>query len=316
MAVPVSTHQRNLIPVSGLPDSRYSRVAHVMGRDWALSYLFLLPMLAVLLGLIAYPFFSAIWLSMNSKMIGGEGHFIGLANYQKLLGNVQFHSAALNSAIYTLAGVGIKLIVGMIAALALNEALRPVSLWRMLLFLPWSIPVVISAYTWRWIYDDLSGVLSQTLLQVGLADHYILWLADLNLALKSVIGVVVWQGTPFYIMNFLAGMAAIPTELYEAAAIDGAGPVRRYLSITLPNLMPVIIIVALLSTIWTSNDMQFVYVLTGGGPQGATEIFPHLAYTTAIEIKNLGLGATIPLMFFPFLAVVIFFLTRQMLREE
>jgi len=307
--------QQRTLPAHQVVAARRPGLQRVLGRDWVGGYLFLLPMLVVLLGFVAFPFFSAIWLSLHSKLIGGEATFVGLANYQRLLGDRAFLNAAWNSVIYTGFGVGLKLVVGLVAALVLNQALKPRNLWRMLLFLPWSIPVVVSAYTWRWIYDDLSGVLSQTLIQIGLVDHYILWLADKNLAMKSVIAVVVWQGTPFYIMNFLAGLAAIPQELYEAAETDGAGPIHKFIHITLPHLMPVIIIVCLLSTIWTSNNMQIVYVLTRGGPQGVTEIFPYLAYKTAIEIKNLGLGATIPLMFFPFMAVIIYLLTRRILRE-
>lgn len=291
-------------------------LARVLGRDWVGGYLFSLPFLIVLIGFIAYPFFSAIWLSMNNKMIGGEATFIGLANYQKLLASPDFHRVVVNSGIYTFGGVGIKLLVGLTAALVLHEGLRPKNLWRMLLFLPWSIPVVIGAYTWRWLYDDLSGVLSQTLLQLGLVQHYVLWLADKSLTMGSIIATVVWQGTPFYIMNFLAGLAAIPQELYEAAEVDGAGTIRKFFDITLPNMVPVIIIVTLLSTIWTSNNMQIVFVLTRGGPQGVSEIYPYLAYKYAMELRNLGLGATVPLMFFPFMAVIIYFLTGRMLKED
>ncbi len=280
------------------------------------GYLFLLPMLAVLVGLVAYPCVSAIWLSLTSKMIGGQGTFIGLANYRKLLSDQAFHNSIRVSIIYTVTAVALKFMVGLTAAVVLNEGLRPKNLWRMLLFLPWSVPIVINAYTWRWIYDDLSGVLSQTLIEWGLADHYILWLADKSLALKSVIAVELWQGTPFYIMTFLAGLAAIPNELYEAAKVDGAGSIRRFMHITLPSLMPVIVIVLLLSTIWTANNMQLVYVLTRGGPARTTEIFPYLAYQTAIITKNMGLGAAIPLVFFPFMAIIIYFLTRRMLRQE
>ncbi len=299
-----------------LVGTRRHGLARYLGRDWAGGYLFLLPMLLVVGGLIAYPFFSAIWLSMNFKLIGGEASFIGLANYQKLLGDPNFHRVIWNSALYTFGGVGVKLLVGLAAALVLNEGLKPKNLWRMLLFLPWSIPVVIGAYTWRWLYDDLSGVLSQTLLQLGLVEHYVLWLADKALTMQSIIAVVVWQGTPFYIMNFLAGLAAIPQELYEAAEVDGAGALRKFFDITLPNLVPVIIVVTMLSTIWTSNNMQIVFVLTRGGPQGVSEIFPYYAFKQAIELKNLGLGAAVPLVFFPFMAVIIYFLTRQMLKEE
>jgi len=301
---------------SSLQVHRRKGLANYLGRDWAGGYLFSLPMLVILIGFVAYPFFSAIWLSMNFKMIGGEARFIGLANYQKLLSSAEFQQVMWNSGVYTFGAVAIKIVVGMAAALVLNEGLKPRNLWRMLLFLPWSIPVVISAYTWRWIYDDLSGVLSQTLLQLGLTDQYIYWLANKSLTMRSIIAVVVWQGTPFYIMNFLAGLAAIPQELYEAAEVDGAGTIRKFFDITLPNLVPVIIIVTLLSTIWTSNNMQIVFVLTHGGPQGVSEIYPFYAFKQAIELKNLGLGAAVPLVFFPFMAVIIYFLTRQMLKEE
>ncbi|MHB1006550.1 MAG: carbohydrate ABC transporter permease [Chloroflexota bacterium] len=291
-------------------------LARHLGRDWFGGYLFSLPMLIVMIGFIAFPFFSAIWLSVNNKMIGGEATFIGFANYQKLLGSADFQRVVVNSGVYTFGSVAVKLLVGMAAALVLQEGLRPKNLWRMLLFLPWSIPVIIGAYTWRWIYDDLSGVLSQTLIQIGFTDQYILWLADKNLTMKSIIATVVWQGTPFYIMNFLAGLASIPQEIYEAAEVDGAGAIRKFLDITLPSMIPVIIIVTLLSTIWTSNNMQIVFTLTRGGPQGVSEIFPYLAFKYAIELKNLGLGATVPLMFFPIMAIIIYFLTGRMLEEE
>jgi len=296
--------------------SRRRRLVSLLGRDWKVAGLFALPMLVVLLGFIAYPFLWAIWLSLNAKMIGGEARFIGLGNYRKLLGDDQFLRAATTSFIYTFFGVGLKFVVGLVAALVLHEALRPKNLWRMLLFLPWSIPVVIGAYTWRWLYDDMSGVLSQTLLRTGLTQDYVFWLANKNITLWSILAVVAWQGTPFYTMNFLAGLAGIPSELYEAAEVDGAGILHKFWHITLPCLLPVIIIVLMLSTIWTANDLQYVYVLTRGGPQGVSEIFPYLAYKTAIEVRNLGLGATIPLMFFPFLAIVMYFLTRRMLKED
>ncbi|MCL4466772.1 MAG: sugar ABC transporter permease [Chloroflexi bacterium] len=299
-----------------LGGSRRQGVARLLGRDWAGGFLFSLPMLIVLFGFVAYPFFSAIWLSMTNKMIGTEGVFVGLANYQKLLASTDFRQIALNSGVYTFGSVAVKLVVGMTAAVVLHEGLRPRNLWRMLLFLPWSIPVVIGAYTWRWIYDDLSGVLSQTLIQTGLVDHYIYWLANKALTMGSIIAVVVWQGTPFYIMNFLAGLAAIPQELYEAAEVDGAGAIRKFFDITLPSMVPVIIIVTLLSTIWTSNNMQIVFVLTHGGPQGVSEIYPFTSFKYAIELKQLAMGAAVPLMFFPFMAVIIYFLTRRMLQED
>lgn len=298
------------------PQYRRRGAARYLGQDWVAGYLFTVPVFIILLGFVAYPFFSAIQLSTTNTMLGGVGQFVGLNNYIYLLGNQRFQTAALNSGILTVSAVGLKLLLGMVVALVLNQALKPKMLWRMLFFLPWSIPVVISAYNWRWIYDDLVGILSLTLIQVGLTEDYILWLANKSLVLKSIIAAEVWQGTPFYIMNFLAGLSSIPTEMYEAAEVDGANPIQKFFSITLPSLVPVIIVTALLSTIWTANSMQMVFVLTKGGPNNASLIFPYLAYNQAIELKQLGLGSAVPLMFFPVFAVIIYFLTRRLLREE
>jgi multiple sugar transport system permease protein len=150
----------------------------------------------------------------------------------------------------------------------------------------------------------------------GLVSTYVRWLSDANLALFSVIAAMVWQGTPFYAMMFLAGMQAIPKELYEAAEVDGASILQRFCKITLPSLTNVIIITMLLSTIWTANNLEFVYILTGGGPNYATHIFPTLSYEIAIASRRLGLGATVPLMFLPILVGIILVLTRRMLAEE
>jgi ABC-type sugar transport system permease subunit len=131
-----------------------------------------------------------------------------------------------------------------------------------------------------------------------------------------VIAVVVWAGTPFYAMSFLAGLQAIAKELYEAAEIDGASIVQQFVYITLPRLKTIFITTVMLSTIWTATNLQFVLILTKGGPANRTEIFPHLAYETALGARRLGMGAAVTLVFFPLLVVFIVFLTRRMLRER
>ena len=129
-----------------------------------------------------------------------------------------------------------------------------------------------------------------------------------------VIAVVVWAGTPFYTMTFLAGLQAIPRELYEAAEIDGASIVQQFFHVTIPRLRTIFLTTVMLSTIWTATNLQFVYFLTKGGPAGRTEIFPHLSYTIALGAFRLGMGAAVSLIFFPVLVLLIIFLTRRMLR--
>ncbi|PYM85760.1 MAG: hypothetical protein DME09_04540 [Candidatus Rokuibacteriota bacterium] len=153
------------------------------------------------------------------------------------------------------------------------------------------------------------------MITVGLTRDIISWLADPRLAMGCVIAVVVWQGTPFYTMTFLAGLQAIPRELYEAAEIDGASVVRQFVHITVPRLRTIFLTTVMLSTIWTATNLQFVLILTRGGPANRTEIFPHLAYVTALGARRLGMGAAVSLAFFPLLVILIILLTRRMLSQ-
>jgi multiple sugar transport system permease protein len=148
----------------------------------------------------------------------------------------------------------------------------------------------------------------------GIIDAPILFLASVDLALWSILVAVIWQGTPFWTMTFLAGLQAIPGELYEAAEIDGATTFKSFVYITLPSIASVVLVTVMLSTIWTTNSIQFIYILTNGGPGGATETFPLLAVAQGLRTYDLGIGAAIPLLFFPFFALMIYFVTKRMLQ--
>ncbi len=290
----------------------------MLGPDWKLGYALLLPILVVLLGFIAFPFFYSVWLSLNNVRVGGAAHFIGLRNYYNLLvgpNHAELYNSALVTAEYTFGAEILKFLLGMTTALILHSAIRARSLFRALLFLPWAIPSVVSAYSWRWMYDDHLGIFNIVLVHYGILGRPALWLSSLQLALWAVVAAVVWQGTPFWTMTYLAGLQSIPHEIYEAASIDGAGTVQKFFSITMPSMKTVIIVTFMLSTIWTANGLQYVYILTNGGPANATETFPMMAFAMGMRSYNLGVGATIPLLFFPLFAIMIFFLTRRMLRE-
>ena len=299
-----------------------ARTQRFLGRDWQIAWPFLLPLLVVLLGLIAYPFISAIWLSFHRKMVGGEAVFIGPGNYYELFFGRQysalFRKTLWVSAMYVAVSIALKFVLGMCMALLLNERFRGRGIMRAILFLPWAMPTLIVALAWRWIYSgDNTGLLNMILVDVLGSDSYVQWLANPNLALWSVIVAAVWQGTPFWTMMFLAGMQAIPGEMYEAAKIDGANAFQRFLFITIPMLRPVLIITTLLSTIWTANSINFIYILTRGGPSGATMTFPMLAFDVGVVgARQLGLAAAISVAFFPVFIVAIFILTKRMLASE
>jgi multiple sugar transport system permease protein len=301
---------------------RRSSLVRVLGRDWTIAWLFLLPLVLVLIGLVAYPFVSGIILSLQHKVVGEPATWVGLRNYRELLVGEQYSGTFWNtvrvSIIYTGAAVGVKLVLGMCMALLLNEKFRGQTLMRAVLFLPWAVPTIIVALTWRWIYDgSVSGLINYIRIEFFEQQTLIQFLASPDLALWSVIVVAIWQGTPFYTMMFLAAMQAIPSEQYEAASLDGANVFRRFTDITLPSLAPAITITALLSTIWTANSINFIFALTRGGPVNSTMTFPMLAYEVGIAgARQLGLAAAVSVLFFPFFIVAIFLLTKRMLSTE
>ncbi|MCL5110560.1 MAG: sugar ABC transporter permease [Chloroflexi bacterium] len=285
-----------------------------LGRDYALAYLLIAPSVLVLLGLIAYPFARALFLALQNQPIGGEGRFVGFQNYSTLLNDPIWWLSFRNTLVYAVFGVGLKTFVGLAFALILHQKMKGRTWLRALLFVPWSVPIVVDAFVWRWIYNDLNGILNFVLYQLGAIKEYVLWTGDPKIVLWAIIAVVVWQGTPFYMMNFLAGLQSIPDELYEAADIDGASALQRFRHVTLPGLQSVLIVVTLLSTIWTSNELQFVYILSSGGPAHMSEILPTLAFFTSIPGRELGLGAAVALSFFPLLASLIVIGGRFLLR--
>ena len=306
-----------------LPSSRRGlrwrgpRTQRLMSQDRTLGYLFLFPAILVIAGLVAYPFASAIVMTFQEKTAGAPGRYIGLDNYRELFSSEQFLRTVVNTALYTAVGVGVKFLLGLSMALVLNQERIFNNVFRAFLLVPWAIPTVMSALNWRWIFDDTSGLINNVLVRLELIDETISWLSDPQLAMLSVIVVVVWQGTPFFTMSFLAGLQAIPKELYEAAEIDGASVVQQFSHITLPRLRPIFITAVMLSAILTSAAIQFVLVLTNGGPADRTMIFSVLAYHLALGgAQRLGMGAAVSLIFFPILVVFIVFLTRRMLREK
>ena len=290
--------------------------AQLANDQRVVALFFLLPTILVLLFVVIYPFFSAIAISFQDKMIGADASYIGLGNYYELFGDRTFLKVIRNTLTYTVVAVGLKFLLGLAMALVLAQD-RPLNfLFRTILFIPWAVPTIVAALSFRWIYDDFSGLYNNLLLVLFDMGNVISWLGDPKIAMGSVIAVVVWSGTPFYTMSFLAGLKAIPTELYEAARIDGAGVWQEFWHITVPQMRKVFVIVVMLSTIWTSTNLVIVQILTNGGPANATQIMPNLAYKYALLAGRLGIGSAVNMVFFPLLAILIYFLSRRMLAQR
>jgi multiple sugar transport system permease protein len=266
----------------------------------------LLAPTAILLGLfIAYPFCEGVWLSVTDARVGVPGHFVGLDNFAALWNDSIFRVAVWNTFIYTAVATVFKLGFGLWLALLLNRNFRGKAFTRAFILLPFIIPTVLSTIAWKWMFDPTFSVINWTLFQLGLIHARINWLGDPALALISVIVVNVWRGVPFFAISLLAGLQTINPELQEAAAIDGARAWQRFWHVTWPLLLPVTTVVMLFSIIQTFSDFQLVYVLTGGGPANATQLFATYAYQIGVGTGLLSQGAAISLAMFPFLLIVV-----------
>jgi multiple sugar transport system permease protein len=270
-----------------------------------LAIVLLLPTM-VLLGLfIAYPFVKGIMLSVTDTKVGVPGHFVGLQNFREIWTDSIFRIAVWNTCVYTAIATIFKLALGLWLAVLLNNNFKGKAFTRAFILLPFIIPTVLSTLAWKWMFDPTFSVLNWGLYRLGIIDHRINWLGDPDLALISVIIVNVWRGVPFFAISLLAGLQTISPELHEAAAIDGARAWQRFRHVTWPLLLPVTLVVMLFSVIQTFADFQLVYVLTGGGPANATQLFSTYAYQIGIGTGLLSQGATISLAVFPVLLVVV-----------
>ena len=285
-------------------------------NQWIVAYVFLAPAALVMLGVIAFPLIDGVRTAFTDREIARAGEFIGWGNFSELAGDPDYWRAAWNSLVLTLGTVAVKALLGMGSALILMQPMRFRSFMRTLAFLPWAVPGLIAGLGWKWIYDEQAGVLSWMLVNYGLVDRPIYFLSDPSVALWSIGIAMVWHGLPFYTMMFLAALNSLPHEVTEAAHVDGAGPIRRFVEITLPQMRDVIAVTLMLSTIWTFNSFHMVFILTGGGPAMRTHILPTLAYEYSIVRSDLGLGSAALVATIPFFLVIIVILTRRMLRKE
>ncbi len=279
------------------------------------AYAFVLPALLVLFGLVAYPFCYAIWISFTDRVVGNPGHWIGLANFRFLMQSPDFGAAVRNTIILVVATDALKLGIGLGLALLLNGRLRGRGLFRSMLMLPWALPTFVAFLTWRVLYQPIGGGINLLLAATGLHQGVIDWLGERSTAMPAVIAATVWRGFPFWFISILAALQTIPVELYEAARVDGAGPWQRFRAVTFPGIRQVVVVTTLLSSIWTANSFENVWLLTQGGPSNATMVFPVLAYF-GMQTQRLGEAASVSVAMLPALAILVFFATAVANREQ
>ncbi len=251
------------------------------------------PTVLVFCAVILYPLISAIYLSLFSiytPTLAGE--WVGVDNYGALLASGDFWNAVLNTLIWTVGTLTLQLVCGVAVALLLNQSIVFQSLARSLILFPYFLSTVVAVLVWRWLFNDLYGILNHVLLIAGLIDAPVNWLGQMPNAMISIILVGAWKYFPFVVIAVLARLQSIPEQLYEAATIDGAGPFQRFTDITLPQLRDVLVVVVLLRAIWDFKEFDLIYLMTGGGPVKATQTLSLLVYEEAFRLNRMGMAST------------------------
>ncbi len=275
-----------------------TRSKTLLERHYSLLGLALIaPTVLVFCAVIVYPLISAIYLSLFSIFTPTlEGEWVGLGNYRDLLSSGEFWSALRVNLIWTIGTLTLQIVAGVGMALILHQNIWFRSLARSLILFPYFVSTVVAVLVWKWLFNDLYGILNHLMMTAGFIDWPIDYLGTMPNALISIILVGAWKYFPFVVIAVLARLQTIPDSLYEAARIDGAGPVARFFDVTLPQLREVLVVIIMLRAIWDFKEFDLIFLLTGGGPVTSTETLPLLVYKEAFALNQMGMASAYAVM--------------------
>lgn len=271
--------------MSGNPlDKRYA----------VLGAMLIAPTVLIFCAVIVYPLVSALYLSLFTIFTPTlRGSFVGLGNYAYLANSPEFWRSLWNTLLWTVCTLTLQIVFGIAAALMLHQNIVFRSLARSLILFPYFVSTVVAVLVWRWLFNDLYGVMNHLMLMAGLIRMPLDWLGSMPNAMISIILVGAWKYFPFVVIAVLARLQTIPDALYEAAKIDGAGAWSRFVDITLPQLRDVLVVVVLLRAIWDFKEFDLIYLLTGGGPIIATQTLPLMVYKDAFGLNDMGRASAV-----------------------
>ena len=269
----------------------------VRQNDSVLAYLLLLPASLVLL----FPIFSTL---LQSFGISFDSYNFTFSNYTRLFLDMEFWQSLKNTILFVALSISGDLLVGLAAALLLNQAIRGKAFFRVLFMLPWMIPSVVTGATWRWMYNSTSGIINSVLSSAGLIDKPILWLSSQSTAMLSIILANIWRGFPYVMLILLTGLQTIPHDIYEAGSIDGTSAWQRFFYLTLPNLKKQIVIVLALTTVWEFRQIDLVMTMTGGGPGNLTDVLVTTVYKQYFQFFQFDYASAIAIVMSLFMLVV------------
>ena len=279
----------------------------------------LAPAVVYIVLLVALPFLLAVFLSLTNSSAGSlEFSFVGLQNFRNVIASPVFRRALRNTFVFTFVSQFLVMVLGNILARALMKNFRGKSFARFLILMPWAAPISLATLGWLWIFDSTFSVINWVLKVSGWLGpgQWYYWLGDPTLAMAAIIIIHVWRMLPFSTVIILAGLTSIPSEVHEAADIDGAGFVAKTLRVTIPMMLPILTVAVLFGVVFTFTDMSVVYLLTRGGPYNSTHVLASLAFQDGVLGGDVGRGASIAIFLLPVLVVMAILMLRTSRRAE
>ena len=296
-----------------------SRFRFILDRRAVLGSIFVAPAILYVLLLVGVPFLMAVYYSVSAYTIYDPSwRFVGLSNFTDIVENPVFRQTLTNTFIFTFGSQILALLLGKFGALLLLRQFPGRKFVRAIVILPWAVPIALATVAWQWMFDSLYSVINWTLIAVGLITRSEApnWLGNPDLAMLSVIVVNAWRFFPFAIVIFLAGITAIPQDILDAATVDGAGFWRRNYQIIVPMILPIMAIGVIFGIVFTFTDLSIVFLMTNGGPVGATSVLGFAGFQTGIVSGDVSHGAAISLFMLPVLLVVVVAMLRFIRRRE
>ena len=275
------------------------------------------PSVLLICSLLVYPVVYGIWLSLFKKhSFFPDQRFVGLANYAYLMKDSDFWMSVWYGTVYSVSTIVLQIVVGIIAALIVNETFRGRNFVRGVILFPYVIPTVVAIILWKWLLNNQFGLVNYMMLSLGIVENPVSWMGKDHI-MTSLIIISVWEFFPFVVLSVLARMQTIPPTLYEAAQVDGAGPVRRFFYVTLPQLRNVLFVVILLRSIWMFTKFDTVWLLTqGGGADKYIRTLPIYAYMRTFMYYQAGLGSALAVIMFIILILSTAIYFKMFRREE
>lgn len=290
----------------------------LLERKYArLGLLLIAPTIVVFCAVIVYPLLAAVYLSLFQLYTPTlEGGFVGISNYRELLARGEFWISLRNTLVWTAGTLSLQIVLGIGMALMLHQNVWFRSLARSLILFPYFVSTVVAVLVWRWLFNDLYGILNHLLIGAGVMDMPADYLGAMPNAMISLILVGAWKYFPFVVIAVLARLQTIPDALYEAARIDGAGPIARFFDVTLPQLRDVLVVIVLLRAIWDFKEFDLIYLLTGGGPVISTQTLSLLVYKEAFALNQMGMAAAYAVVMMAIMLVFMIIYIRRTREQD